>query len=72
MNRKLKARIIEMYESQINFSHAIHVTPERISRIVRQHEQLKPGEMKEWGAALGCDPREIFPDSEGPKQREGT
>jgi plasmid maintenance system antidote protein VapI len=53
MNRKLKARIIEVYGSQADFSQAIGVDEARISRIVRNRRKLQAEEMERW--AIECE-----------------
>ena len=60
MNRKLKAKIVERFESQANFSQAIKTDESIISRVIRGRRELTPANKKLWCQALKCEPEDIF------------
>jgi len=60
MNKILKAKIIERYGTQADFSEAIDTDETLISRVVRGRRVLKPRIQKVWAKALGCKPKDIF------------
>ena len=61
MNRKLKARIIQIYGSQYEFSRAIKEHEAVVSRVVRNKKQLDPKEKQRWAQKLGIkNPSELF------------
>jgi plasmid maintenance system antidote protein VapI len=59
MNRKLKAKIIEEFGSQVDFAQAIQVSEGLISRVVNGRQSLSPEDLKKWSRVLGCEP-EVF------------
>ena len=60
MNRKLKARIVENFESQANFSQIVKCDESFISRIVRGRRSLSVEIQKKWADALGCELKCVF------------
>ena len=60
MNKKLKAKIVERFESQANFSQVIQTDESIISRVIRGRRALSLDDQKKWGQALNCKPEEIF------------
>lgn len=60
MNRKLKAKIIENFESQSNFAQIIKVDETIISRVVRGRRILPVEAQERWATALGAKREEIF------------
>jgi len=60
MNRKLKAKIIENFESQANFAQIIKTDESIISRVVRGRRVLSPETQERWALALGVKRKEIF------------
>jgi plasmid maintenance system antidote protein VapI len=58
----LKARIVEKFGTQSDFSQAIKTDEAIISKIVRNRRQLTTDQKLEWANKLGCDPKEIFPE----------
>jgi hypothetical protein len=60
MNRKLKARIIEMFDSQANFSQVTKIPEPRLSRIVRKRLVPKPEEQKRIADKLGVPVNDLF------------
>lgn len=62
MNRKLKAKIVENFESQANFAQIIKIDESIISRIVRGRRTLPVEDQQKWAAALGCKAGELFDD----------
>ena len=63
MNRKLKAKIVENFESQANFAQIVKTDESIISRIVRERRTLSVEDQKKWAGLLNCKPGEIFPDA---------
>ena len=60
MNKKLKAKIIEVFGSQGDFAHRIRAHESDVSRIVRGRKSLSEKEKKRWASVLGCNPEELF------------
>ena len=60
MNRKLKAKIIENYGSQFEFSRVMGIHETDVSRIVRNRRELSEENQVKWAAALNTDPDKIF------------
>jgi DNA-binding transcriptional regulator YdaS (Cro superfamily) len=60
MNRKLKARIIEVYGSQADFSEEIGVNETVVSRVIRGRSKLEPEKQVVWAKALKCSRKDIF------------
>ena len=52
MNRRLKARIIEVYGSQFLFALTVGEHESVTSRIIRGHKPLSPEKRKVWAQAL--------------------
>jgi len=63
MNRCLKAKIIERFGSQADFSEAIGVHEAIISRVVRGRKILSPETQNLWAKTLKCS-SEIFKQNE--------
>lgn len=60
MNKKLKAKIIENFESQANFAQIIKVDETTISRVVRGRRVLPVETQKKWADILLCKCEDIF------------
>jgi hypothetical protein len=60
MNKKLKARIYEVFGSQADFSLVAMVDEAKVSRVVRGRKKLSHREQERWANLLGCDPSELF------------
>jgi len=60
MNLKLKAKIIERYGSQVDFSEAINVNETIISKVIRGRRTLAPEKQVEWASVLHSTPAELF------------
>lgn len=60
MNLKLKAKIIENYGSQVDFSEAINVNETIISKVIRGRRTLDPEKQIIWAQALRSTPLELF------------
>jgi len=58
---KLKARIIERFGTQADFSAVIKERESAISRVVRGRAVLSPETQKKWADLLDCKPEDIFP-----------
>ncbi|MCF8081811.1 MAG: helix-turn-helix domain-containing protein [Deltaproteobacteria bacterium] len=66
MNKRLKAKIFEVFGSQADFAKAIGHPESTVSRVVRGRRVLPKKERKRWAESLHCDVAEIFPEtSEG-------
>jgi len=61
MNRKLKAKIIENFESQANFAQIVKCDETIISRVVRGRRSLPADVQKKWADTLRCKRKDIFP-----------
>ena len=53
MNRKLKAKIVERFGTQSDFSAAINEDESNVSRVVRGRRTLPEENRKIWAKALG-------------------
>ena len=62
MNRKLKAKIFEVYGSQGDFAHVLRVHESDVSRVVRGRKELPKTEQTRWATFLHCEPEEVFRD----------
>lgn len=63
MNKILKAKIVEKYGSQVEFSKIIGEHEAIVSRVIRGHHNLTPEERLRWAIALDCDnPEKLFPN----------
>ena len=60
MNRKLKAKIIENFGSQADFSQVIECCETVISRVVRGRRSLSADVQQKWAKALKCKCEDIF------------
>ncbi len=60
MNRKLKAKIIERYGSQAEFSYDLRTHAAVISRIVRGRREISLEQKELWASKLDCKQEEIF------------
>jgi len=67
MNKILKAKIVERYGTQADFAEAIDTDETIISRIIRGRRTLDPKMQIIWAKALGCNPKDIFPDGKEKK-----
>jgi len=55
MNKKLKAKIVERFESQANFAEIVQTHEATISRVIRGRRALSMEDQKKWAAALKCE-----------------
>jgi transcriptional regulator with XRE-family HTH domain len=60
INKRLKARIIEIHGSQTDFADELGVAESVVSRIVRGRRELSPEMKKAWAARLDCKVKDIF------------
>ncbi|MBT4364974.1 MAG: hypothetical protein HOC71_16955 [Candidatus Latescibacteria bacterium] len=60
MNTVLKARIIEKFRTQIDFSKVIGVNELTVSRVINNRKKLSKPEQLRWAKALGCAPGKVF------------
>jgi len=60
MNKKLKAKIIEIFGTQADFASEIKVDESLVSRIVRDRRKLSPADKIRWAKALESEPKDLF------------
>ena len=60
MNKTLKARIIEVFGTQADFSTAIDTDETIVSKVVRGRRKLDPETQKLWAKTLKCRPGDLF------------
>lgn len=60
MNKKLKLKIIEQFDSQANFSQIIKTDESFVSRVVRNRRILSDEKKQKWADALDCKVGDIF------------
>ena len=60
MNKRLKARIIEVFGTQADFAEAIDDHESNISRVIRGRKVLSKKEQEHWASILKCTPNEIY------------
>lgn len=60
MNRKLRIKIVEKFNTQADFAQAVGKDEALISRIVRGRRKLTNENKIEWAKKLDCRPEEIF------------
>ena len=57
---KAKLRIIERFDSQENFAHALGVHPSLVSKVINNRYPVKEEEKAVWARLLKCEPGELF------------
>ena len=60
MNRRLKAKIIEVAGTQCDFAILAGTRPDLVSRAVRRRWTPPPEIQKKWAEILDADPKELF------------
>ena len=60
MNRILRLRIIQKYDSQADFAKLLGIDESVVSRVIRERRELSPEECQRWADALGCKPEDVF------------
>ena len=60
MNRRLRLKIIERFDSQAEFAKAAQIDESVLSRVIRERKTLSEGEMAKWAKLLSCSPDDIF------------
>jgi len=60
VNRRLKAKIVERFGTQSDFSEAIKTQESTISRVVRGRRELNEEDKKAWAKALGAELAILF------------
>jgi len=60
MNKKLKLKIIERFNTQADFAQAINEDDSKISRVIRGRRYLSKSEQNKWAKFLKCKRHEIF------------
>jgi len=60
MNKKLKLKIIEKFDSQFMFAQAVNEHESVVSKVVRTGKRLSPEKKKEWADKLNCKVSELF------------
>lgn len=59
MNKKLKAKIVEKFGTQFDFSKAINEHESNVSRVVRGRRELNEKDKKVWAKILEMDINEL-------------
>ena len=60
IKRKLKGKIVEHFESQVNFCEAIGERESTVSRIVRGRRELPAERRAIWAAVLKTPEKDLF------------
>jgi ribosome-binding protein aMBF1 (putative translation factor) len=60
MNKRLKAKIYEVFGTQADFAQAMKEDESIVSRIVRGRRRPDDEQRKKWAAALDCKPEQLF------------
>ena len=60
MDLKLKAKIVERFGTQADFSQAVAEDESFISRVIRGRRTLSQDRCRIWAEALGCCEEELF------------
>jgi len=60
MNRKLKAKIIEVFGTQGDFARELGIDESVISRVIRGRRLIRPEEAKKWAEVLGLNQDELI------------
>ena len=60
VNRKLKAKIVEVFGSQANFAEIVRTHESVVSRVVRGRQKLGEETERLWARVLGKKREEIF------------
>jgi len=60
MNKSLKLKIIEKFDTQADFAQVVNEDESIISRVIRGRRELNPEKQRAWARALKCKPEEIF------------
>jgi transcriptional regulator with XRE-family HTH domain len=60
MNKRLKAKIYEVFGTQADFAQAMKEDESIVSRIVRGRRRPDDERMKKWADALDCKPEQLF------------
>lgn len=62
MNKRLKLKIIELYDSQEDFAEAMEIDRATVSRTINGRRILSHKEKNRWAKKLKCEPGDIFGD----------
>ena len=60
MNKKLKAKIIELFGTQGDFAQAIKEDESVVSRVIRGRRSPNHEQREKWAAVLDCKPEQLF------------
>jgi transcriptional regulator with XRE-family HTH domain len=60
MNKALKVRIIEIFDTQADFAQALGVDESYISRVIRGRRMLDSASQNRWAKLLKCKSETIF------------
>lgn len=63
MNRKLKLKIIEEFNTQADFAQSIREDESKVSRVIRGRYCLPLNEQEKWAKALKCRITDLFPQN---------
>jgi len=60
INKRLKARIFEVFGTQGDYAQEIGVDETLVSKVIWGRRTLSPEKKREWAKALGCKSRDLF------------
>jgi hypothetical protein len=60
MNKALRLKILERFDTQLEFSHELRVHPSTISSVIRGKTELTLQQQELWAEKLRCTVKEIF------------
>ena len=60
LNKKLKAKIIELYGCQADFAIELNIDESYISRIIHGRRHLSDEEKERWAKLLKCNMQDLF------------
>ena len=70
MNNKLKSLIVLNYGTQGDFAVAVNTREPKVSRVIRERDNLSDAEQQRWAEILGTDRAEIFGKETGHDKAE--
>jgi len=63
INKRLKARIIRVFGTQVDYAQEIGEDETLVSKVICGRRPLSLDKQKEWAKALGCKPRDLFSEN---------
>ena len=62
MNKALKLRIVEKFDSQANFAQFLGIDESYLSRVIRGRKSISKERKEHWAEVLNCKISELFSD----------